>query len=255
MPSPNLSGITPGQLQPSSTWGDFNNIAFVIQQFLSKIETATLVRVESCTNNGALSPVGFVDVTPLVNQVDSQGNPTKHVTVYNLPYMRVQGGANAIIMDPQIGDIGVAVFASRDISKIKATKAQGNPGSARQYNFADGMYLGGMLNGTPTQYVQFNTAGIKLHSAAAIVLDAPDIKLQAATIEINGTTSATVTTQTFTVNCATVINGTLSQTGGGTANISGALVVAGDVSAQGTSVHTHKHSGVTTGGGQTGAPV
>jgi len=245
--SPDANGIPSGQLKPSSTWGEFNNIAFMVQQALSKMQTATLVRVESCTNSGALSPVGLVDVTPLVNQLDGQGNPTPHVTIHNVPYLRLQGGANGIIMDPQKGDIGVCVFASRDISKIKATKKQGNPGSFRQYSFSDGMYLGGMLNGTPTQYVQFSAAGIKIHSPVAVVLDAPDIQLNAATVEINGTTSTTVTTPTFTVNGATVLNGTISQTGGGAAQFSGSMAVTGDVTAQGTSVHNHTHTSTTPG--------
>ena len=235
--------------------GEFDRIAFMVQQALGKMQTATLVRIESCTNAGGLSPVGYVDVTPLVNQLDGQGNPTPHVTIYNVPYFRLQGGANGIIIDPQKGDIGVAVFASRDISQVKTTKKQGNPGSHRQYSFADGMYLGGMLNGTPTQYVQFSTAGIKIHSPVAVVLDAPDIQLNAATVEINGTTSTTVTTPTFTVNGATVLNGTISQTGGGAAQFSGSMSVTGDVTAVGVSLHNHVHGGVVPGGGNTGAPV
>jgi phage baseplate assembly protein gpV len=177
------------------------------------------------------------------------------VTIYNVPYFRLQGGANGVIIDPQKGDIGICVFASRDISTVKGTKKQGNPGSHRQYNFADGMYLGGVLNGAPTQYVQFSAAGIKIHSPTAIILEAPDIQLNAATVEINGTTSTTITTPTFTVNGATILNGTISQTGGGAATLSGTLDVTGDVTAQGTSVHTHKHGGVTTGAGQTGTPA
>ncbi len=254
-PSSDNSQVPDGSLAPQSTWGEFNNIAFMVQQALGKMQTATLVRIESCTNSGGLSPVGYVDVTPLVNQLDGQGNPTPHVTIYNLPYFRLQGGANGVIIDPQKGDIGVAVFASRDISQVKATRKQGNPGSHRQYSFADGMYLGGMLNGTPTQYVQFSAAGIKIHSPVAVVLDAPDIQLNAATVEINGTTSTTVTTPTFTVNGATVLNGAISQTGGGAASFSGSMAVTGDVTAQGTSVHNHVHGGVQTGGGNTGAPV
>jgi hypothetical protein len=254
-PSSDKAQIPDGALLPSSTWGEFNNMAFMVQQALGKMQTATLVRIESCTNAGGLSPVGYVDVTPLVNQLDGQGNPTPHVTIYNVPYFRLQGGANGIIIDPQKGDIGVAVFASRDISQVKTTKKQGNPGSRRQYSFADGMYLGGMLNGTPTQYVQFSAAGIWIHSPTAIILEAPDIQLNAATVEINGTASTTVTTPTFTVNGATVLNGTISQVGGGAAAFSGSMAVTGDVTAQGTSVHNHKHGGVTTGGGQTGTPV
>lgn len=249
------ANIPNGQLKPSSTWGEFNNLSFMVNQALTKMQTATLVRVESCTNSGALSPVGFVDITPLVNQLDGQGNPTPHSVIHNVPYMRLQGGANGIIIDPQDGDIGMAVFASRDISQIKATKKQGNPGSFRQYSFSDALYIGGVLNGTPTQYVQFNTSSITLHSPNAIVLSAPDIQLNAATIEINGTTSTTVTTPTFTVNGNSVLNGTMSQTGGGTATFSGAITAAGNITGQGTSLHTHVHTGVTTGGSNTGAPL
>lgn len=241
-------GVTSGQQRPQSTWGEFNNIAFMVQQALAKMQTATLVRVEACTNSGGLSPVGFVDVTPLVNQIDAQGNPTPHVTIHNIPYFRLQGGGNGIIIDPQKGDIGVCVFASRDISKVKSSKRQANPGSFRQYSFSDGMYLGGMLNGTPTQYVQFSAAGIKIHSPTAIVLEAP-------VVEINGGTSTTINTPTFTVNGATVLNGTVQQTGGGSAHFSGTMMVDGDVTAEGTSVHNHVHGGVQPGGGNTGAPV
>ena len=252
--------IPTGQQKPSSTWGEFNNMAFMVQQAIGKLQTATLVKIEKCTNSGGLSPVGFVDVTPLVNQLDGAGNPTPHVTIFNVPYFRLQGGKNAIIIDPEPGDIGVAVFASRDITKVKATKAAANPGSFRQYSFADGLYLGGMLNAVPEQYVQFSTAGIRVHSPTQIKLDAPDIRLEAQTVEINASASATVTTPTFTVNGNTVINGNttmaggVAQTGGGSASFSGSMAVVGDVTAQGTSVHTHTHGGVQPGPGNTGAP-
>lgn len=260
-PSSDKAQIPDGALLPSSTWGEFNNMAFMVQQALGKMQTATLVRIESCTNAGGLSPVGYVDVTPLVNQLDGQGNPTPHVTIYNVPYFRLQGGANGIIIDPQKGDIGVAVFASRDISQVKTTKKQGNPGSHRQYSFADGMYLGGMLNGTPTQYIQFSTAGIRIHSPTRVKIDAPDVLIEAQTVEINASTSTTVTTPTFTVNGDAVVNGHttmaggVAQTGGGAATFSGSMTVTGDVTAEGTSLHNHVHGGVVPGGGNTGAPV
>lgn len=260
-PSSNNNQIPDGSLAPSSTWGEFNNMAFMVQQALGKMQTATLVRIESCTNAGGLSPVGYVDVTPMVNQLDGQGNPTPHVTIYNLPYLRIQGGKNGVIIDPEPGDIGMAAFASRDISQVKTTRKQGNPGSHRQYSFADGMYLGGMLNGTPTQYIQFSTAGIRIHSPTRVKIDAPDVLIEAQTVEINASTSTTVTTPTFTVNGDAVVNGHttmaggVAQTGGGAATFSGSMTVTGDVTAEGTSLHNHVHGGVVPGGGNTGAPV
>lgn len=255
MDSPSPADVPNGQLKPSSTWGDFNNISFVIQQALAKLQTVTLVEVVACTNNGGLSPVGFVDVVPMVNQIDGQSNAVPHTTIYNVPYFRVQGGANAIIIDPEIGDIGLAAFASRDISKIKSTKQSGNPGSLRQFSFSDALYFGGFLNGTPTQYIQFNASGITLTSPTAIIFNAPDFKVNSQTTEVNATTSMTTTTPTATVDGDTVLNGTIDQTGGGNATFSGSMDVTGDVTANGTSVHTHKHGGVTTGGGDTGVPL
>lgn len=181
-PSQPDNGVPTGALKAWSTSGEYNNLAFIIGQAISKLQTATLVRVDKCTNDGDTSPVGFVNVTPLVNQIDAQGNPTPHVTIYNVPYLRVQGGNNAVIIDPQVGDIGVCVFASRDISKIKSTKKQGNPGSHRQYNFSDGMYLGGMLNAAPTQFVQFNADGITI-TGSAVTINAD--------VQINGSLTAT----------------------------------------------------------------
>lgn len=250
-------GVTIGQLTPQTNWGDINGLAFLVQQFLNKVQTATLVRIEKCTNSGGLSPVGFVDVTPLVNQIDGQGLPTPHETIYNLPYFRLQGGSNGVIIDPEVGDIGICVFASRDISKVKSTKAQANPGSRRMHSFSDGMYLGGVLNGIPSQYVQFSAAGIRIHSPTLVKLDAPDIQIIAPTIEATASTSMTITTPTFIVNGATTLNGALSQgkgSAGGACEMQGPLTVVNDVTAQGTSTHTHTHSGVTTGTGNTGAP-
>lgn len=182
------NGTPTGALQPTSTWGDYNQIHFIVQQLIAKIQTLTLVRVESCTNNGGLSPVGFVNVTPMVNQLDSSGNPTPHVTLYNIPYFRLQGGGNAVIIDPEPGDIGMCGFASRDISKVKSTKAQANPGSWRQFSYSDGLYLGGFLNGTPTQYVRFSSAGILLKSPNLVKLEAPDVQIVATDVAITSTT-------------------------------------------------------------------
>lgn len=245
-------------IQPTSANTDFTAMQFLVQQMLQDIETVTLVKVVACTNSGAVSAVGFVDVQPLVNQVDGLGNGYAHVVIHGLPYFRLQGGANAVIIDPQVGDIGIAAFCSRDISGVKATKAQSNPGTYRKYDLSDGVYLGGLLNGAPSQYVRFASGGITIHSPTKITLDAPDITLNAQTIEINGSSSVTLTAPTFTVNANIALNGMITQglgSGSGTSSFVGTMTVNGDVVASGTSVHTHVHSGVTPGGGNTGAPV
>lgn len=166
-----------GQENPGSTGDEYNTLAFVIWQILKQVQTATLVRVISCSNNGGLSPVGTVTVQPLVNQMTGNDEPVPHGQISNVPYMRMQGGANAVILDPQPGDIGICVFCSRDISNVVATKGQANPGSYALFDWADGLYIGGFLNGAPSQYVQLNSEGIKIVSPTAITLTAPTITL------------------------------------------------------------------------------
>lgn len=247
-----------GQQNPSDGLSEFDALAFLIQQMIGRINTATLVKVKAVTNSGAVSPVGFVDVVPLVNQVDGNGNAVPHGTVHSLPYFRMQGGANAVIIDPQVGDIGIAIFADRDISSAIANKAQSNPGTWRRFSKADGLYIGGFLNGTPTQYVQFSAAGIKLHSPTRITMDAPDIVLQAPTIEMNATASITATTPTFTINGNAVINGGISQGAGGSGgNVSliGPVAVTEDLTAQGKSVHNHTHNVAAVQGGSSTLPT
>jgi hypothetical protein len=122
-----------------------------------------------------------VNVQPLVNQVSGNGTAQAHGPIYNIPYLRIQGGANAIILDPQANDIGMACFCSRDISAVKSSKAQANPGSARMWDWADGLYIGGYLNGVPNQYVQFNADGISVVSPTAVTLQAPQVTITAST--------------------------------------------------------------------------
>jgi len=202
----NYTGFqTPGQSS-----GDYNSMSLVIQQHIKRMNSSTVVKVMSVTNAGDLSPVGFVDIQPQVDLLDGSGNKIQHGTIFKCPYFRYQGGANAIILDPQVGDLGIALFADRDISSVIANKGQAAPGSARRFDMSDGMYIGGLLNGTPTQYVQFSSAGITIVSPTMVKLQSPDVQISCQTLEITATTSAEITTPTFTVNGNQVVTGTVT---------------------------------------------
>jgi hypothetical protein len=112
------------------------------------------------SNDGGVSPVGTVDVRPLVHQMAGNRTAVPHGVIYKIPYMRLQGGANAIILDPQVGDIGMCGFCSRDSSTVVATRKAALPASLRKYNWSDGLYIGGFLNAVPTQYIRFSDDGI-----------------------------------------------------------------------------------------------
>ena len=215
-----------GQAQPHDSASDFNRMSFLIRQILNLVSTATLVQVTACTNSGDVSPVGFVDVQPLVNLIDGFGNTSEHGVIFHLPYCRLQGGTNAVICDPQVNDIGIAVFADRDISSVKANKAKSPPGSRRRFDMADGVYLLTVLGAAPTQYVEFTSDGIKIadKNGNSIVMNASGVVITA----LSG--------KTITID-------------------SSGVATTGTLENEGVNVgSTHVHSGVQSGGSNSGPP-
>lgn len=256
-----------GFAAPGVSQDGYNATQQQILALLKRCNTNTLVKVLAVTTSGGVGPVGFVDVQPLVKQIDGAGNTYGHAPIYHCPYFRLQGGGNAVILDPQVGDIGLAAFASRDISSVVANKAEAAPGSLRLFDMADGIYFGGLLGGAPTQFVQFNSAGITISSPAAVTIDAPDVTINSRTLEINATTSVTVTTPNFhvvgastltgatTIVGLTTLQGSLAQTATGgavTATLAGSMNITGDVTIAGKSFLGHEHNA---GGSPTGPPL
>lgn len=218
-----------GAQTPGSNATGYNSTVFVIQRELAKMNIGEPVRVVTAPYTvdgsgnktpitpGAAGPIGYIDVLPLVNQVDGNNNGTPHQTVYQVAYLRPQGGNGAFISDPVVGDIGHMVIADRDTSAVLAMSAQANPGSGRRNDRADGVYLGSIRSGNPAQSFAFLAQGFHLADAFG-------------------------NTMIGTADGVT-INGVL-------------ITLAGDVvTKKGTDVDTHVHTGVTTGSGETGPPA
>ena len=218
--APNSQGLQ-GLLNPQDSGSRFNAIAFVFRALMARTATAALVQVVSVTNDGADAAVGFVDILPLVNQIDGNGNAVPHGIIHGCPYLRMQGGANAVILDPQAGDLGVAVFASRDSSSVIATKGQANPGSRRMFDWADGLYLGGMLNGVPTQYVAFNATGIQIVSPNQVTVQAPALQINA---DSAITLTSPITTIVGNASISTGATGTFTTASGNIVTVQDGIV-------------------------------
>lgn len=153
----------PGFADDHTAGGDYNELAFVFAQLAGRMATSQPVLVKAVGTAGPGGP-GTVDVQPMVAQIDGAGNATLHGVIHNVPVLRVQGGSNAFIVTPAAGDIGLAVIASRDISSVKANKAPSNPGSRRQFDWADAIYIPGILNLMPEQFVRVAGDGIRLEA-------------------------------------------------------------------------------------------
>lgn len=210
---------------------EFNKMHYAIRRYLAHIRTAQLAKIINCTNSGGLTAVGTVDIQLLLNQTDGAGNATALPPVYTVPYLRMQGGTNAVIIDPQPGDIGVVVFGDRDLSAVIASKVPSAPGSNRRFSLSDALWIGGMLNDTPQQYVQFNTSGITVVSPQTVTIQAPTITLQG----------------------NTHITGTLRQDGAQTNNST--ITASGEIKSGSHTLTQHVHPGVQTGSGNTATPT
>jgi Phage protein Gp138 N-terminal domain/GpV Apex motif len=210
------------QQSPTDANSDFNVISFICRQIMATLATMMPVKVVAVTGGGGtLGAAGTVDVQPLVSMLDGNGNAMPHGTLSAIPYFRMQGGNGAVIMDPAVGDVGFAHFAMRDMSSVVASGGSvSTPGSLRQYDLADGIYVGGIINAQPTQYVQFTPQGITIADANGnmIVMSSGGV----------------------------AITGNLTVTGSVTAGFGGADSVR---------LQTHTHGGVTTGGGTSAAPT
>jgi hypothetical protein len=222
------AGFGYGQQTPEDTSHDMAVIAFIVRQMMSQMRTNVPVKVVAVHGGGgAIAAAGTVDVQPLISQVDGNFNATPHGTVSGIPWWRLQGGSSAVICDPLAGDFGYVAVSDRDMSSVKANKGAANPGSRRKYDLADGIYVGGILGAAPTQYLVFTSSGIQV-----VDLSGNQMTLSSTGINFKGNV-------TFQNNVV----------------VQGSLNVTGDTVSDGVDLKTHVHSGVTTGGGDSGPPV
>ena len=205
---------------------DYNALVFVIRQEMAKLRTGVPAKVVRAPYDasgnpippGTVGPIGFIDVQPMVNQLDGYGNATSHGNVTKLSYHRYQSASGAFISDPVVGDIGQLHVADRDTSSVRATNDVSNPGSGRMHDLADSTFIGAPQAGTPTQYFAWTATGFSIGDK----------------------------------------NGNTIVAGPGGVTINGTLTVKtnGDiVTKKGTDLDNHTHSGVTAGGDDTGPPV
>ena len=205
--------VVKGQKKPNTAGSEYNALQFMIQQAMSQVSTAIPVQVQAV--NGL-----FVDVLPLVSSVDGYGQAIDPTTLFHLPVFRYHAGVGAVILDPVVGDKGLAVFAQADASNVTdGTSTPQQPASFRKHSMSDGFFLGGFHNAAPTVYVEIKQSG-------EVVIVAPS--------------KLTVTSPTATFS--------------GNVTMAGNLSVTGDANIGGISFAGHVHGGVQSGGDTTSTP-
>jgi hypothetical protein len=145
----------------------------MILGLMSRMNTCELVQVISVDND-------TVSVMPLLYKIDADNNAVNRGMINNVPFFRLQGGMNAIVIDPKPNDIGICLFASRDISMVKRKKGKASPNTSRQYDISDALYIGGVLNADYSQYIEFLDSGMNIKSTG-------DININGLVIKADGT--------------------------------------------------------------------
>jgi len=211
---------------------------FIIQQLLRGIHTCTLVEVLAVRPTAG--KVGFVDVQPMVLETTTDDIVVEQTPIYNVPYLRYQGGSSAVILDPAEGDTGLCMFAERDITNVKATLQPGPAATDRTHSSADGLYIGGVLNAEPTQWVKFlpNAAGIDVHTPGPLTGSAGG----GMTLNVTGTANI-VSTGAATLQAPSI---SLKNSGAALLKLLNSTFAAWAAS--------HTHGGVQPGSGTSGVP-
>lgn len=199
---------------------EYNAISFLVEQAIKgMVNTAIPVRVDSCTKPGVGGAAGYVSATPLVMQRGADGKSLAPVSLPQLPFYRVQAGTAAVVLDPQPGDIGLAVFSQQDASNIKeGTSEPVQAGSFRAFDMSDGFYCCSVLGaGAPTTFVHLDPekGEVTVKAPTKITLDAPTIELKGSLQMGNSAGSGTGDTMKITGNL----------------DVTGSVTTAGNVSA------------------------
>ena len=223
---------------------EYNAISFMIEQGMKGgINTCIPVRVDSCTKPGPNGAAGYVTATPLVMQRGADGNSLAPVSLPQLPFFRLYAGTAAVVIDPQPGDVGLAIFSQQDASNLEAGKNEPvQAGSFRSFDMSDGFYVGGFLGNVPDVYAELEqstginiktptntiTIGrddgtITIHADTIVNVEAPIAKCTG-DVEIAGTLK--------TGGMATFQQG-LQTAAGTNASIGGSLTAANNISAGG----------------------
>lgn len=221
----------------------FNILSFLMESVLNQqLNTALPVRVDSCTKPGTGDAAGYVSATPLICQRGSDGRALIPVSIPKLPFFRLQCGKAAVVIDPQPGDVGLAVFAQKDCSTLQAGKTEPEvAGSFRRFDMSDGFYIGGFLGVPPETFVHLDTEtlSVTITGPRKVAVNADEkITLNAPLVEVTG---RIVQTGERAGNDGSSFTGGFTNTGG-------------RVTSNGIVLEEHTHTGVEAGNDSTGNP-
>lgn len=205
----------------------------------------------------------LVSVQPLIQVVSTDGQRISRPQIAAIPALQMGGGGFVLSFNLTPGDLGWIKASDRDISLFLQSFAETTPNSKRMHSFSDAVFIPDAMTGfvipgedvsnatlqskDGTQRVSISPTYVKLTSGAN------HVRVNGSQVEaVVGSTSLVVTASGITLT----VGGTTMTMNGSGISTSGAWSHTGTLSNNGVNVgSTHAHSGVTVGGGNTGAPI
>ncbi len=224
-----------------ATSSKYNADDYHIRTVIDKlVNTAFVARIDSCSSSGE-GGTHSVCATPLICEINGDGDALASPSYVELPHYRFQGGIAAFIVDPEPGDLGVFVCMKRDSTGLnKSSSVSQKPATYRKFNLADSVMVATIHTKDPTVWIhakQDNT--IVIHAPTGCTIESNGyIKATCATCDITASGSATITAPTITLN--------------GNVTVNGSMAVSGSISDGSVNLSTHVHTGDS--GGTTGTP-
>lgn len=246
-----MANITDGNKTGTSNYyastSKYNADDYHIRTVIDKlVNTAFIARIDACTSSGE-GGAKTVSATPLICEIDGDGDSLSMPSYQSLPHYRFQGGVAAFIADPQPGDLGVFICMKRDSSGLSSSSSTPQkPATYRKFNLADAVMVATIQTKAPTVWIHVQQDNkITIHAPAGVTIETD------ATCNIKAS-SVNIDAPTTTVTGLLAVQGGMTVAGGSGASVDGSLTATGDVTASGISLNSHTHTGDS--GGTTSGP-
>jgi len=219
--------MTDTNAPPSANPADIGSLAGLLRVYGDKLKQNTddmlparVVAYDRATNRAS--------VQPLVQMVTTQGERVSRAQIPSVPVFQYAGGGFVIAFPVAPGDLGWLKASDRDIGLVLQSLDTAEPNTARTHSFQDGMFFPDILRQWTLDPADQDRLVIQTTDGAT------RIAVGVGTVDITATL--------VTISGDVAITGALNADGGVTG-------------AGGIVLETHLHGGVTTGAGNTGAPV
>ncbi len=275
--------FTPPSIDPASRNDISGTIRFILTKFLQGVDDmlpAIVIAYDRTTNRAR--------VQPLISVVTTSNEVVQRPQIASIPVLQLGGGGFVISFPIKTGDLGWIKANDRDISIFLQTLQSSEPNTARKHDFSDAVFIPDTmfksvvinsedqanvvlqtLDGTVRVAIWDNKVKV---TAPTVEVVAPQVTVTSTNADVTASAEAHVSSPTITLTGSTeivldspltTITGALAAgTGAGDAAVfsgpistSQTVMATGEITSGSIPLTTHRHTGVQTGGGDTGGAI